>query len=102
MYSVALEFLSDTDIVEISPIKSPLTTQDFLRYFYYAGIVYTTLRKYKEALDSFDQVLSTPAHALSAIAVETFRKAMLVSLLAHGQPYTVPRSASPQSTTSNI
>lgn len=91
MYSVAFRFLREVDIVEISPTKCPLTTADFLRYFYYAGVVYATLRKYKEALESFDQVLSTPAQALSAIAVESFRKAVFVSLLTTGQPYAIPK-----------
>ncbi|CAE7561845.1 csn3, partial [Symbiodinium microadriaticum] len=89
-----MAFVRDTNIVEICPLESPITTVDFLRYFYYSGVVYMTLRKYPDALECFDQVLSTPAHAISAVAVEAYRKATLVSLIERGKPYTLPRSAS--------
>ena len=38
MYTLASDFLLANDILEIDPKETSLTSQDFLEYFYYAGL----------------------------------------------------------------
>jgi COP9 signalosome complex subunit 3 len=90
MYTYAHSFISIRSITEICPSMSPLSSADFLRFFYYSGIVHIALEEYQQALVCFDQVISTPASCISAIAIEAYKKALLVSLITQGQRYQVP------------
>ena len=40
MYTLAADFLLNNDVLEINPKETSLTPQDFLEYFYYAGLWY--------------------------------------------------------------
>lgn len=60
------------------------TQSDYLRYWYYAGMVYTGLKRFREAIDAFEQCFSAPAMVLSAPAVEAYKKWVLVSLILRG------------------
>lgn len=93
-YSAALPVL-EQDILEIDPNSTGLTPQDFLRYFYYGGNIYTGLKEYKKALEMYKLALSTPAYALSAIVLESYKKFVLVSLLANGTVESLPKATSP-------
>ena len=90
MYSYALSFVTSHNISEINPKQYPLSSVDFLRYFYYSGIIFIAFNRFREALECFDQVMCTPAQIVSAVAVESIKKATLVSLLEHGTAYKIP------------
>ena len=87
MYSFAHDFISDTSILEINPKKCFLETSDFLKYFYYAGIVHISVKDFKKALECFNEVLSFPADLLSAVCVEAYKKGILVALIQYGKVY---------------
>lgn len=91
MYSFAHDFISNTVILEINPKKCYLEPVDFLKYFYYSGIVYIAVKDFKSALECFDQVLSFPLDALSAVCIDAYKKATLVSLIHAGKAYAAPR-----------
>jgi COP9 signalosome complex subunit 3 len=72
---------------------------DLLRYFYYAGMVFVGLRRFEEACDCFRTVLATPAHALSAVVLESYKKLLLVmALLPSSSALPVPSAESGTST----
>lgn len=87
MYSYAHDFISNNSILEINPKKSFLEPSDFLKYFYYSGIVYIAVKDFQKALDCFSEVLSFPAEILSAVCVEAYKKAIFVSLIQTGKEY---------------
>ena len=87
MYSFAHDFISDTTILEINPKLCYLDASDYLKYFYYSGIVYISVKNFKKALACFDEVLSFPADVLSSICVDAYKKALLVSLIRSGSSY---------------
>ncbi|KXS10310.1 hypothetical protein M427DRAFT_159499 [Gonapodya prolifera JEL478] len=59
--------------------------QDFLSYYYYAGMVFAGLKKWPQSLDAFALAVSAPAQGASAIMVEAHKKYVLASLIAHGK-----------------
>jgi hypothetical protein len=61
------------------------------RYFYYAGVAYAGLRRYEDAARAFMTGLSLPAHTLGAVHVASYKKYVLVSLLARGRLDALPR-----------
>eukprot|EP01105_Mastigella_eilhardi_P007342 TRINITY_DN1881_c0_g1_i1.p1 TRINITY_DN1881_c0_g1~~TRINITY_DN1881_c0_g1_i1.p1 ORF type:complete len:441 (+),score=140.24 TRINITY_DN1881_c0_g1_i1:1015-2337(+) len=70
---------------EISSVVDYENSEAFLRFFYYAGIVYTGLRNFPKAIANFRMVFSVPANAISAIALEAYKKYLLCSLIESGQ-----------------
>ena len=91
MYSVALNYLSLYQFNQLEPKDFPINTVDILRFFYYSGIVYISSKQFQKALESFDQVLAIPAHNISTVAIEAYRKAVLVKLIYHGKKYQIPK-----------
>lgn len=91
MYSIALNFLSTYQFDQLEPNIFPVFPVDILRFFYYRGIIYISAKRFHEALESFDQVISVPAVNMSTIALEAYKKACLVSLIRNGKKYHVPR-----------
>ncbi|CAK4129751.1 unnamed protein product [Aphanomyces euteiches] len=63
-----------------------------LEYFYYGGMIYTGLKQFRDAAAFFSMALTTPAHVLSAVVVESYKKYILVSLLADGEVSPLPKS----------
>jgi len=92
-YHAALPILQQ-EILEVNPAASALVPRDLLLYFYYAGMVYVGLKKYREAIDSFQLCITAPATALSAIVLEAYKKYVLVCLIVHGQVVPLPKYAS--------
>jgi len=91
MYTFGASFIRQSQVMAVDPNVSGLTSSDFLRYFYYAGIIFIGVRDFAGASDSFMQILTTPAQAISAIAKEAFKKARLVSLIETGQALELPK-----------
>jgi len=91
-YHIALPILEE-EIFDV-PDGKGVYPKDVLLYYYYGGLVYTGLKKYKKALDFFKVVISTPAIILSMIMVEAYKKYILISLLVHGKVPSLPKYTS--------
>lgn len=64
--------------------KNGFSQSDYLRFWYYAGLVFTGLKEFGRAIDCYETCFSAPAIALSAPALEAYKKHMLVSLIHRG------------------
>ncbi len=105
-----LRWLLSSAVNDVAPSKTRLTQEECLLYFYYGGMVYIGLKRFRDALESFRvvsvaaaprrahsrgyrspvgclclQCLIVPAAAVSRIVVEAFKKYALVSIIVHGQ-----------------
>ncbi|KAF7284973.1 hypothetical protein GWI33_012754 [Rhynchophorus ferrugineus] len=96
-FKPALEIL-DVDIISIcqeithTNVTSPqFDAKYFLLYYYYGGKIYLALRNLDRALYFFEIALTTPAHAVSHIMLEAYKKYILVSLLLHGKVHGIPK-----------
>ncbi|XP_044748612.1 COP9 signalosome complex subunit 3 [Coccinella septempunctata] len=95
----ALEFL-DVDITNICvEVTSPtcgsvFDAKYFLLYYYYGGMIYLSLKNLDRALYFFEVAITTPAHAVSHIMLESYKKYILVSLLLYGREQPIPKYAS--------
>ena len=94
MYSFATNVINDTIILEIDTNNTSLSSLDYLKYFYYSGICFIGTGNMSEALDYFNQVITTPSSAISEIVVCTLKKARLLSLILTGRLYELPKLAS--------
>lgn len=90
-YSVAADFLRSTVISEISVRTTPISTFDFLSFYYFAGLVFVGVKSFEEALDCFITCFTTPADVVSAVAVQALKHAKLVSLICRHAPLSLPR-----------
>uniref|UniRef100_A0A7E4VAG6 COP9 signalosome complex subunit 3 n=1 Tax=Panagrellus redivivus TaxID=6233 RepID=A0A7E4VAG6_PANRE len=65
-----------------------LGVEPIFLFFYYAGFIYGTLGNFREGLHYFEFLLTMKVNAVSAIAVEAFKKAVLyASILGDDQLY---------------
>lgn len=99
-FKPALQIL-DVDIVSIcqeithtNPNSPQFDAKYFLLYYYYGGKIYLALRNLDRALYFFEVALTTPAHAVSHIMLEAYKKFILVSLLLHGKVQPIPKYSS--------
>ncbi|KYR02941.1 proteasome component region PCI domain-containing protein [Tieghemostelium lacteum] len=92
-YSLALPVI-DAEVNEFNVEQTQINIKDILTYFYYAGIIYATLKNYKKALDAFKFVFTAPATALSSIAIEAYKKYVLIHLIEYGVAPSFPRITS--------
>nr|CAI5839924.1 unnamed protein product [Callosobruchus analis] len=98
-FKPALKLL-DIDITGIcqeqsyNPNGPQFDAKYFLLYYYYGGKVYLAVRNLERALYFFEVAITTPAHAVSHIMLEAYKKYILVSLLLHGKILPVPKYAS--------
>jgi len=93
-YRAALPVLAEEVLSIANPEEYNFKTKDFLRYFYYGGMIYVGVKQYGKALDFFRLGFTAPAVVLSAIMVECYKKFVLVSLLHTGQVAAVPKYTS--------
>tara|TARA_B100000795_G_C22622321_1_gene369353 strand:- start:5 stop:787 length:783 start_codon:yes stop_codon:yes gene_type:complete len=63
----------DTPIYSIDPNNTGLQTKDFLLYYYYGGLAYSSLKEWESAVNFFSQCINTPADGLSSIVVEAHK-----------------------------
>ncbi|KAF2884217.1 hypothetical protein ILUMI_21952 [Ignelater luminosus] len=98
-FKPALEVL-DVDITGIcqesnqNQSGSQFDAKYFLLYYYYGGMIYLAVRNLDRALYFLEVAITTPAHAVSHIMLEAYKKYILVSLLLHGKILVVPKYAS--------
>ncbi|XP_006659069.2 COP9 signalosome complex subunit 3 [Oryza brachyantha] len=86
-YKAGLSILED-DILEVHQPK------DLFLYCYYGGMIYIGLKKFTIALEFLHNAVTSPMSSLNAIAVEAYKKYILVSLIQNGQVPSFPKYAS--------
>ncbi|KAK9875852.1 hypothetical protein WA026_009639 [Henosepilachna vigintioctopunctata] len=98
-FKPALEILN-IDITGIcqetssSSNNSQFDAKYFLLYFYYGGMIYLALKNLDRALYFFEVAITIPAHAVSHVMLEAYKKYVIVSLLLHGKEQPIPKYAS--------
>ncbi|GAV64306.1 PCI domain-containing protein [Cephalotus follicularis] len=69
--------------------------RDLFLYCYYGGIICIGQKRFQKALELLHNVVTAPMSTINAIAVEAYKKYILVSLIHHGQFSTnLPKYAS--------
>ncbi|XP_020098309.1 COP9 signalosome complex subunit 3 isoform X2 [Ananas comosus] len=86
-YKTGLSILED-DILEVDQPR------DLFLYYYYGGIIYIGLKRFRTALECLHNVVTAPMTTLNAIAVEAYKKYILVSLILNGQVPSFPKYTS--------
>jgi COP9 signalosome complex subunit 3 len=76
---------------KITGIKS----EDTRLYYYYGGICYIALKKWKKAIQFFETVISAPALCASAIMIEGYKKFVLATLIYKGKIKDLPKYVNP-------
>jgi COP9 signalosome complex subunit 3 len=85
-YARASRHLSNFQVLRISdPRSSGFTQSDYLRFWYYGGLVFTGMKDFGRAIEYYEACFSAPASVLSAPALESFKKHILISLIHRGQ-----------------
>ncbi|EES13281.1 hypothetical protein BDA96_07G023800 [Sorghum bicolor] len=86
-YKAGLSVLED-DIFEVDQPK------DLFLYCYYGGMIYIGLKKFPKALELLHNAVTAPMSMLNAIAIEAYKKYVLVSLIVNGQVPSFPKYTS--------
>ena len=63
---------------------------DIMGYLYYRGLLFTGLKRYEEALDSFMLVLALPAQITHKVHTESYKKLIILNLLTRGKGVNFP------------
>ncbi|KAJ6302180.1 hypothetical protein OIU77_016300 [Salix suchowensis] len=79
-YKTGFSILED-DIFEVDQPR------DFYLYCYYGGMICIGQKRFQKALELLHNVVTAPMSSINAIAVEAFKKYVLVSLIYNGQIY---------------
>ncbi|CAH8314052.1 unnamed protein product [Eruca vesicaria subsp. sativa] len=87
-YKAGFSILSD-DILEVD------LPRDFYLYCYYGGMICIGLKRFQKALELLYNVVTAPMHVVNAIALEAYKKYILVTLIHSGQfSVSLPKCAS--------
>ncbi|VVB14438.1 unnamed protein product [Arabis nemorensis] len=87
-YKAGFSILSD-DILEVDQPR------DFFLYCYYGGMICIGLKKFQKASELLFNAVTAPMHLVNAIALEAYKKYILVSLILNGQfTNSLPKCAS--------
>eukprot|EP01126_Amoeba_proteus_P049438 TRINITY_DN5781_c0_g1_i3.p1 TRINITY_DN5781_c0_g1~~TRINITY_DN5781_c0_g1_i3.p1 ORF type:complete len:447 (-),score=59.47 TRINITY_DN5781_c0_g1_i3:264-1604(-) len=89
-YKTALPILDRFDY-QIDPARTGVKAEDVRLFFYYGGICYIAQRKFAQALQYLENVISAPALVTSVIMVESYKKYILASLIHCGEVKPLPR-----------
>lgn len=84
----AAQSILDEDIFEFDQPR------DLFLYCYYGGMINIGLKRYGKALERLHNVITAPMTSLNAIAVEAYKKYILVSLIHNGQVPPFPKYTS--------
>jgi len=93
-YSAARPLL-EQELLHVDREATLVTPRDLLLFHYYAGMVHTGQKQYKQAVNAFTLCVSAPTHVLNAIMLEAYKKALLCSLVECGEPPKLPKYVSP-------
>jgi hypothetical protein len=80
----AVERIDKVIITEIDPSATGVLLPDFLCYYYYAGIVYVSAKRWKDSIWSFESCLTVRSYGCNAIMMAACKAYILVSLIADG------------------
>lgn len=80
----AVDFLDRTIITEIDPSATGSTLADYLCYYYYAGILYASVKRWKESIWSLESALTVRSYGCNAIMMAAYKAFVLISLIADG------------------
>ncbi|CAH8315887.1 unnamed protein product [Eruca vesicaria subsp. sativa] len=87
-YKAGFSILSD-DILEVDQPR------DFYLYCYYGGMICIGQKKFQKALELLYNVVTAPMHSVNAIALEAYKKYILVTLIYSGHfSISLPKCAS--------
>ncbi|KAI8051580.1 hypothetical protein BDF22DRAFT_691371 [Syncephalis plumigaleata] len=89
--------LLEQPITEIDGKVSSLIrekVEPFLLYYYYGGVIYALLKRYKEAELFFQQAITAPINTASAIQLAAYKKYMIISLISNGKQIPLPQYTS--------
>ncbi|XP_042461666.1 COP9 signalosome complex subunit 3-like isoform X4 [Zingiber officinale] len=86
-YKAGLSILDD-DIFEVDHLR------DHFLYCYYGGMINIGLKRFEKALECLHNAVTAPMTTLNAIAVEAYKKYILVSLILNGQVPSFPKYTS--------
>ena len=67
----------------------------YLEFLYYSAVVHAAFKRWRQAVEALQLCLSVPGNAVSALQVAAYKKLQLVSLLADGEPPTLPQRTTP-------
>jgi COP9 signalosome complex subunit 3 len=88
-YHLAYPEIND-DIIQVQG-DGCIASIDNLRYFYYAGLVWIALKKYRRAMECLTMVLCAPTESVSLIQVDAYKKYILISLIRKQKLIPLPR-----------
>ncbi|GMY13149.1 COP9 signalosome complex subunit 3 [Fagus crenata] len=77
-YKIGLSILEEDIFVVDQP-------RDLFLYCYYGGMICIGQKRFRKALELLHNVVTAPMSTINAIAVEAYKKYILVSLIHHGQ-----------------
>ncbi|KAK1270380.1 COP9 signalosome complex subunit 3 [Acorus gramineus] len=86
-YKAGLSLLGD-DIIEVDQPR------DFFLYFYYGGMINIGLKRFQKALECLHNAVTAPMAQLNQMAVEAYKKYILVYLIYNGQVPSLPKYSS--------
>ncbi|ERN10194.1 hypothetical protein AMTR_s00171p00017320 [Amborella trichopoda] len=86
-YKAGLSIMED-DIFEVDQPK------DFFLYCYYGGILNIGQKRFRKALEYLHHAITAPMTVLNTVAVEAYKKYILVSLIHTGQVLPFPKYTS--------
>lgn len=71
-----------------------ITSNSYLSFYYYGGIIYAMLKQYDRSLYFLEQAITIPAVSVSQIMAESYKKYMLISLAYKGKVAELPKYTS--------
>ena len=85
----------EQELMHVDREATLVTPRDLLLYHYYAGMVLTGLKSYRDAVERFTLCVSAPTHVLNTIMLEAYKKCLLCSLIEAGDVPKLPKYTSP-------
>ncbi|CAF0720265.1 unnamed protein product [Rotaria sordida] len=79
-FEPALTYL-DIDIIDINRENGKFDVKHLLLAYYYGGMIYACIKQFDRAANFFENVITVPATATSAIVIEAYKKYVLVKLI---------------------
>eukprot|EP00347_Sterkiella_histriomuscorum_P002309 403368654 len=89
-YQHALVIVKDP----ITNFKKQTQPMDILNYVYYRGIIFTALKDYHHAIESFKIIISFPSQCTHKIHVESYKKLVILNLIQNGKMAELPKYTS--------
>ena len=96
-FEPALTYL-ETDIIDINDENGKFDVKYLLLAYYYGGMIYACIKQFDRAANFFENVVTVPATATSAIAIEAYKKYVLVKLISGS----IPSNQLPNYTSRNV